>query len=174
MLNTYCISATLCYSLAFLIQRSPFVLQVCMFEAMKAGQEYLRRAGISVLTTPGGIPLALEQIAKEVDAQTRELADYIHRELQLTPWNLTASFLTGMEGRGQMELSGLADPSGRGQGFSYLRLPARKEEDELGKKKKALLKEKEGKLTGECGTFGARSFFSIAVRLFPYSKILSA
>lgn len=142
-----------------------------MFEAMKAGQEYLRRAGISLLTTPVGIPQALEQLVG--DPQTKELADYIHRELQLTPWNLTASFLTGMEGRGQMELTGLADPTGRGQGFSYLRLPAKKEEDEMGKKKKALLKEKEGKLTGEWLTFSGAVVYECVWEVFAVVGLLS-
>jgi Bromodomain/Protein of unknown function (DUF3591) len=42
--------------------------------------------------------------------------------LQLSPWNLTSQFIDGTHGkRDMMMLTGLGDPSGVGEGFSFLR-----------------------------------------------------
>ena len=53
-----------------------------------------------------------------------EVASFIYEELQLTPWNLTGEFIDvhkGGAGSGMMRLTGLGDPSGRGEGFNFLR-----------------------------------------------------
>jgi hypothetical protein len=56
--------------------------------------------------------------------QKHDIALYIYEELQLTPWHLTGEFhevhCKG-EGTGMLKLTGLGDPSGKGEGFSFLR-----------------------------------------------------
>jgi len=56
--------------------------------------------------------------------QRQETAQFIYEELQLTPWHLTGEFIDVHkkgEGSGMMKLTGLGDPSGQGEGFSFLR-----------------------------------------------------
>jgi len=56
--------------------------------------------------------------------QKHEVAQYIYEELQLAPWHVTGDFLDVHkkgEGTGMMKLTGLGDPSGQGEGFSFLR-----------------------------------------------------
>ncbi|CAB9522936.1 Transcription initiation factor TFIID subunit 1 [Seminavis robusta] len=56
--------------------------------------------------------------------QRHEVCKFIYEELQLTPWHLTGEFIEVHkkgEGSGMMKLTGLGDPSGLGEGFSFLR-----------------------------------------------------
>jgi len=71
-----------------------------------------------------------EKAASELDSmfkmlrQKHEIATFIYEELQLTPWHLTGEFIDVHkkgEGTGMMKLTGLGDPSGKGEGFSFLR-----------------------------------------------------
>jgi transcription initiation factor TFIID subunit 1 len=71
-----------------------------------------------------------EKAASELDSlykmlrQKHEIAQFIFEELQLTPWHLTGEFIDVHkkgEGTGMMKLTGLGDPSGQGEGFSFLR-----------------------------------------------------
>jgi transcription initiation factor TFIID subunit 1 len=53
-----------------------------------------------------------------------KIARFIHEKLLLTPWNLTGEFVQGhlqAQGTGMLQLTGIGDPSGRGEAFSYLR-----------------------------------------------------
>ena len=53
-----------------------------------------------------------------------EVARFIYEELELAPWHLTQEFIDvhkGAQGTGMMKLTGIGDPSGRGEGFSFLR-----------------------------------------------------
>ncbi|KAL3924006.1 MAG: hypothetical protein SGILL_001307 [Bacillariaceae sp.] len=65
----------------------------------------------------------LELISKSL-RQRHEVAKFIYEELELCPWNLTGEFIDVHkkgEGTGMMKLTGLGDPSGIGEGFSFLR-----------------------------------------------------
>ncbi|GAX18391.1 transcription initiation factor TFIID subunit 1 [Fistulifera solaris] len=71
-----------------------------------------------------------EKAANELDSyyktlrQKYEVAQFIFEELQLAPWHLTVEFIDVHkkgEGTGMMKLTGLGDPSGMGEGFSFLR-----------------------------------------------------
>ena len=56
--------------------------------------------------------------------EKHDIAQFIYEELQLAPWYLTGEFIDvhkKSEGSGMMQLSGLGDPSGFGEGFSFLR-----------------------------------------------------
>lgn len=55
-----------------------------------------------------------------------QVARYIEEQLQLSPWNLTNGYvechLQG-KGSGMLMLAGVGDPTGRGEGFSFIRIP---------------------------------------------------
>jgi Protein of unknown function (DUF3591) len=56
--------------------------------------------------------------------QKYEVAQFIYEELQLAPWHLTGEYHDVHkkgEGTGMMKLTGLGDPSGLGEGFSFIR-----------------------------------------------------
>ncbi len=65
----------------------------------------------------------LELMAKSL-RRRHDVAKFIYEELQLAPWHLTGE-LTDVhikgDGSGMMKLTGLGDPSGIGEGFSFLR-----------------------------------------------------
>jgi len=65
----------------------------------------------------------LELMSKSL-RQRHDVAKFIYEELQLAPWHITGE-LTDVhikgDGSGMMKLTGLGDPSGIGEGFSFLR-----------------------------------------------------
>ncbi|KAH9606122.1 hypothetical protein KSS87_007264 [Heliosperma pusillum] len=106
---------------------------VCSYESMQAGLYRLKRLGISRLanlTTPAqlsALSSAMNQLPDEAIALAA--ASHIEREMQITPWNLSANFVAciGQEKGNveRLEISGVGDPSGRGLGFSYVRLASK-------------------------------------------------
>jgi len=102
--------------------------QVCLHESMQAGQFRLNQNGIRKFTTiTPAFTAALSMIDSDrnSDDKLRRSAHLLEEELLLTPWNLTSNFVGVVhEGKGMLQLTGLGDPSGgRGEGFSYLRMP---------------------------------------------------
>lgn len=97
---------------------------VCTYESMQAGLYHLKKMGINKLTQPSGLSAAMNQLADE--AIVLAAASHIERELQITPWNLSCNFVAAtIQGRGsleRLEITGAGDPSGRGLGFSYVRV----------------------------------------------------
>lgn len=71
-----------------------------------------------------------EQALWKSDPMTKKLetniqvARYLDEQLQLTPWNLTSYVECHLQskGSGMLKLSGVGDPSGRGEGFSFVRV----------------------------------------------------
>jgi hypothetical protein len=56
--------------------------------------------------------------------QKHDICKFIYEELQLAPWHLTGEFIEVHKksgGTGMMQLTGLGDPSGQREGFSFLR-----------------------------------------------------
>ncbi|CAK9302809.1 unnamed protein product [Gordionus sp. m RMFG-2023] len=51
-------------------------------------------------------------------------------EIKAAPWNTTKAFLSAVRGKGLLDLHGAADPTGCGQGFSYVKI-SNKPRDEL-------------------------------------------
>ena len=45
-----------------------------------------------------------------------------HSQVRAAPWNTTHHFINAMKGKYQLSVSGPADPTGCGEGFSYTRL----------------------------------------------------
>ncbi|KAG7357332.1 DUF3591 domain containing protein [Nitzschia inconspicua] len=65
----------------------------------------------------------LEGMAKAL-RQRHDVSRFIFEELELCPWHLTGEFIDVHkkgEGSGMMKLTGLGDPTGIGEGFSFLR-----------------------------------------------------
>lgn len=97
---------------------------VCSYESMQAGLYRLKSLGISRLTHPVGLSSAMNQLPDEAIALAA--ASHIERELQITPWNLTNNFVActnqDRENIERLEITGVGDPSGRGLGFSYVRV----------------------------------------------------
>eukprot|EP00268_Persea_americana_P046001 TRINITY_DN471_c0_g1_i1.p1 TRINITY_DN471_c0_g1~~TRINITY_DN471_c0_g1_i1.p1 ORF type:complete len:1950 (+),score=513.47 TRINITY_DN471_c0_g1_i1:188-6037(+) len=97
---------------------------VCAYESMQAGLYRLKRLGISRLTNPASVSSAMNQLPDE--AISLAAAAHIERELQITPWNLSSNFVActnlGRENIERLEITGVGDPSGRGLGFSYVRV----------------------------------------------------
>lgn len=75
---------------------------IALLEAMQVGQQHLEDAGYS----------------KTVDYEDDE-GDSI--EEQLAPWNITRNFINATQGKAMLQLHGEGDPSGCGEGFSFLR-----------------------------------------------------
>ncbi|KAL9240687.1 hypothetical protein vseg_014876 [Gypsophila vaccaria] len=106
---------------------------VCSYESMQAGLYRLKRLGIlrlAHLTTPtqlSALSSAMNQLPDE--AITLAAASHIEREMQITPWNLSANFVACIgQDKGnveRLEISGVGDPSGRGLGFSYTRVASK-------------------------------------------------
>ncbi|KAM7252551.1 hypothetical protein ACFE04_024434 [Oxalis oulophora] len=97
---------------------------VCAYESMQAGLYRLKHLGITKLTLSIGIASAMTQLPDE--AIPLAAASHIERELQITPWNLSSNFVacTNQEKENieRLEISGVGDPTGRGLGFSYVRV----------------------------------------------------
>ncbi|XP_068641331.1 transcription initiation factor TFIID subunit 1 [Aristolochia californica] len=97
---------------------------VCAYESMQAGLYRLKRLGISRLTHPVGLTSAMNQLPDEAIALAA--AAHIERELQITSWNLSCNFVActnqDRENIERLEITGVGDPSGRGLGFSYVRV----------------------------------------------------
>jgi transcription initiation factor TFIID subunit 1 len=94
---------------------------VCCFESMLAGQQHLVDKGISTFTNVGTIPQAITGLPEGDPLKQRAML--VENELLLTPWNLTYNFISSMQGKGRLQLTGLGDPTGRGEMISYLRMP---------------------------------------------------
>lgn len=68
-----------------------YLFQVCTYESMQAGLHHLKRMGVHKLTQPSGLAAAMNQLPDE--AITIAAASHIERELQITPWNLSSTFV---------------------------------------------------------------------------------
>lgn len=65
----------------------------------------------------------LEEIWKEAKRK-QEVARFIYEELILAPWHLTQEFVDvhkNAQGTAMMKLTGIGDPSGRGEGYNFTR-----------------------------------------------------
>ncbi|KAF0902877.1 hypothetical protein E2562_019169 [Oryza meyeriana var. granulata] len=112
---------------------------VCCYESMQAGQYRLKHLGIEKLTQPVGLASAMNQLPDE--AIELAAAAHIERELQITSWNLTSNFVTctnqDKENIERLEITGVGDPSGRGLGFSYVRVTPKAPISNAAQKKKS-------------------------------------
>ncbi|KAF2470440.1 uncharacterized protein BDR25DRAFT_34825 [Lindgomyces ingoldianus] len=79
---------------------------ICLIDSMHAGDKHLTDAGFKA-----------NEIKDDEDAEEGE-----KRELQLAPWHTTKNFLNACAGKAMLELHGDGDPTGRGEGFSFIKV----------------------------------------------------
>lgn len=79
--------------------------QVALLDSMQVGEQHLEDAGYG----------------KSVDEEDEEDAEGGTLEEQLAPWQITRNFVYATQGKAMLQLHGPGDPSGRGEGFSFLR-----------------------------------------------------
>lgn len=86
--------------------------QCCGFFSMIAAEQRLKDAGYGekFIFAP----------QEDEDEETQLKMD---DEVKVAPWNTTRAFLQAMRGRCILQLNGPADPTGCGEGFSYVRMP---------------------------------------------------
>ncbi len=98
---------------------------VCAYESMLAGHQHLQDVGIEHITNPTGLAAAINQLELEQGGRLKEAAKGLKDEVSLAPWNLTSNFMAVQNGKGQLQLKGLGDPTNIGAGFSYIRVPSK-------------------------------------------------
>ncbi|KAK2735880.1 hypothetical protein FQN57_001086 [Myotisia sp. PD_48] len=79
---------------------------VCLLEAMQVGQQQLHDAGYDRESDEGD----------DYEGKEGESA-----EQQLAPWKTTRSFLLAASGKAMLQLHGEGDPTGRGEGISFIK-----------------------------------------------------
>lgn len=86
--------------------------QCCAYFSMAAAEQRLKDAGYGekFLFTP-----------QEDDDEEMQLK--IDDEVKVAPWNTTRAYIQAMRGKCLLQLTGPADPTGCGEGFSYVRVP---------------------------------------------------
>ena len=86
--------------------------QCCAYYAMLAAEQRLKDAGY------GEKSLFAAEDDNEDDSATK-----IDDEVKAAPWNTTRAFIAAMKGRCLLALTGVADPTGCGEGFCYVKVP---------------------------------------------------
>jgi transcription initiation factor TFIID subunit 1, fungi type len=83
--------------------------EICLLDSMQVGVQRLTDLGLSA-STKGGAD------EEEKDADENE-----NIEVRLAPWAATKNFLQATQGKAMLQLHGEGDPTGRGEGFSFLK-----------------------------------------------------
>ena len=86
--------------------------QCCAYYSMLAAEQRLKDAGY------GEKSLFAPEDDNEEDSATK-----IDDEVKAAPWNTTRAFISAMKGRCLLALTGVADPTGCGEGFCYVKVP---------------------------------------------------
>ncbi|XP_017474029.1 PREDICTED: transcription initiation factor TFIID subunit 1 isoform X2 [Rhagoletis zephyria] len=86
--------------------------QCCAFFSMIAAEQRLKDAGY------GEKFLFAPQEDDDEEAQLK-----LDDEVKVAPWNTTRAYIQAMRGKCLLQLTGPADPTGCGEGFSYVRVP---------------------------------------------------
>ncbi|XP_032518850.2 transcription initiation factor TFIID subunit 1 isoform X1 [Danaus plexippus] len=86
--------------------------QCCAYFSMAAAEQRLKDAGYGekFIFTP-----------QEDDDEELQLK--MDDEVKVAPWNTTRAYIQAMRGKCLLQLTGVADPTGCGEGFSYVRVP---------------------------------------------------
>lgn len=85
--------------------------QCCAYFSMKAAEQRLKDAGY------GEKFLFATQNDDDDDLQLK-----MDDEIKVAPWNTSRAYIQAMEGKCLLQLTGPADPTGCGEGFSYVRM----------------------------------------------------
>ncbi|TKA83549.1 hypothetical protein B0A55_00523 [Friedmanniomyces simplex] len=79
---------------------------VCLLDAMQVGVQRLADLGLTV---------------GDKDDEEKDIDENSNIELQLAPWQSTKSFIQATQGKAMLKLHGEGDPTGRGEGFSFVK-----------------------------------------------------
>lgn len=80
---------------------------VCLLESMQVGQQHLHDTGYGNDAETGG--------DEEGDEEGESF------EQQMAPWKASRNFLLASQGKAMLKLHGEGDPTGRGEGFSFIK-----------------------------------------------------
>lgn len=80
---------------------------VCLLESMQVGQQHLHDTGFGNDAETGG--------DDDDDGEGESF------EQQMAPWKATRNFLLASQGKAMLKLHGEGDPTGRGEGFSFIK-----------------------------------------------------
>lgn len=86
--------------------------QCCAYYSMIAAEQRLKDAGYGE-----------KSLFAAEDENDEELQLKMDDEVKAAPWNTTRAFIAAMKGKCLLQLNGVADPTGCGEGFSYVRIP---------------------------------------------------
>ncbi|KAF7651524.1 hypothetical protein LDENG_00109730 [Lucifuga dentata] len=86
--------------------------QCCAYYSMLVAEQRLKDAGY------GEKSFFAPEEENEEDFQMK-----IDDEVRTAPWNTTRAFISAMKGKCLLEVTGVADPTGCGEGFSYVKIP---------------------------------------------------
>ncbi|XP_068631569.1 transcription initiation factor TFIID subunit 1 [Battus philenor] len=86
--------------------------QCCAYFSMAAAEQRLKDAGYGekFIFTP-------------MEDDDEEMQLKMDDEVKVAPWNTTRAYIQAMRGKCLLQLTGPADPTGCGEGFSYVRMP---------------------------------------------------
>ncbi|CAO3645117.1 unnamed protein product [Cunninghamella blakesleeana] len=82
---------------------------VCLYESMLVGERHL-------------LDLGYGNIEEDSMDQDENNPSQLETEQQLAPWFATRNFINACQGKAMLKLSGDGDPTGRGEGFSFIRV----------------------------------------------------
>lgn len=80
---------------------------VCLYESMLVGERHLQDLGYGDVND---------------DDENGEGDSKLEVEQQLAPWFATRNFINATQGKAMLKLYGAGDPTGRGEGFSFIRV----------------------------------------------------
>ncbi|XP_040036590.2 transcription initiation factor TFIID subunit 1 isoform X4 [Gasterosteus aculeatus] len=86
--------------------------QCCAYYSMLVAEQRLKDAGY------GEKSFFAPEEENEEDFQMK-----IDDEVRTAPWNTSRAFISAMKGKCLLEVTGVADPTGCGEGFSYVKVP---------------------------------------------------
>lgn len=84
----------------------------CAFYSMQYAEQRLKDAGYGK---------SIKNVSDDDDEDDSE--KILDDEVRIAPWTLTRTFANALRGKCQLEINGIADPTGCGEGYSYLRVP---------------------------------------------------
>lgn len=82
---------------------------ICLLDAMQVGVQHLDDLGLK--DTKG----------QDEKDEIRDADDKDNIEIKLAPWRTTKNFIGATQGKAMLQLHGEGDPTGRGEGFSFVR-----------------------------------------------------
>ncbi|KAG8190490.1 hypothetical protein JTE90_006664 [Oedothorax gibbosus] len=85
--------------------------QCCAYYSMLAAENRLKEAGYG------------DKFLLTADDENDIIQNKLDDEVKAAPWNTTQAFISAMKGKCLLEISGVADPTGCGEGFSYIKAP---------------------------------------------------